>query len=82
MSCDCFTLQRYKKNPTFANISAKTWDFFSHYRLKSHFLRRVVGFNRLRLDHAARVAFLPVLAFRRHRARHVAARKGNHQPRG
>jgi hypothetical protein len=46
-----------------------------HFALKAPLFRRVVAFDRLGLDHAARVAFLPVLAFRRHRPRHVAARK-------
>ena len=41
------------------------------------FLAGVVGLDGLCLDYARGVAFLPVLAFRRHRPRHVTARESS-----
>ena len=64
-----------RKNRICATNRSFLRDFF-HFRLINiEFFRRVITLDRLRLYHAARVAFLPVLAFRRHRSRHVASRK-------
>ena len=75
LSHDCcfFACKVTKKS----HICKFSWDFF-HFRLIDiEFFRRVVAFDRLGLNHAARVTFLPVLGFRRHRPCHVAARKSS-----
>ena len=69
-----YSVQIYKKNPTFPNFVG----LFLHNSAILHLqsLGRVVGFDGLGLDHAARVTALVVLAAGGHRAGNIAARQG------